>query len=195
MIQAYAVENCDVMLAVLSKEYKKTAKCRLELEYAVNCNKKHIFIKPNEQFFPSGWLGLLMGSKLWFVLNNENFPVKCTSIINAIPKLLMGPSREKEIRSRPLPVLDASVAGNSSYDKKDFKMTPEHYKAWIKNNPSLSFMTSIFRRKRFNNEKISFLVKSQPLFSDEEFLKHLRDEYGLTLRQAEDLQKALELLD
>ncbi len=63
---ASAVENASVLLVGVSKSYQESANCRLEFEHAHQRKVSIIPIMTEKDFIPSGWLGLLLGMKLWF---------------------------------------------------------------------------------------------------------------------------------
>jgi len=65
---AEAVENASAVIMCVSKAYKESHNCRLEAMYA-NQLKKHIIplmVSEEQQYRPDGWLGLLMGVKLYY---------------------------------------------------------------------------------------------------------------------------------
>ena len=62
-----AIDNADVVLIAVSREYRDSANCRLEAEDAHTRKKKTMFLMMQEDFTsPSGWLGMLIGAKLWY---------------------------------------------------------------------------------------------------------------------------------
>jgi predicted kinase len=67
---ADAVEKADVVIVVMTRGYKESAACRMEADYAYELNGRHGLPKivplKAEQFRPDGWLGMLLGSKLYF---------------------------------------------------------------------------------------------------------------------------------
>eukprot|EP00457_Paulinella_chromatophora_P005212 gb/GEZN01005226.1/.p1 GENE.gb/GEZN01005226.1/~~gb/GEZN01005226.1/.p1 ORF type:complete len:544 (+),score=88.93 gb/GEZN01005226.1/:118-1749(+) len=62
---ARAVDNASAVLLGVSNKYKQSANCRLEAEYAVTCHKNIIPLMMQSEYKPTGWLGLVLGSKLW----------------------------------------------------------------------------------------------------------------------------------
>lgn len=63
---ANAVEESDAIILCVSKGYKESQACRTEAEYAFQMQKKLIPVLVEKDYRPSGWLGALMGSKLYF---------------------------------------------------------------------------------------------------------------------------------
>jgi hypothetical protein len=70
-----AIDEAEVVLVAVSREYKDSANCRLEAEYAHVRKKRMVFMMMQEDFTtPSGWLGMLVGSKLWHPLFDDSEP-------------------------------------------------------------------------------------------------------------------------
>eukprot|EP00051_Salpingoeca_urceolata_P035300 m.29077 g.29077 ORF g.29077 m.29077 type:complete len:818 (-) comp9044_c0_seq1:266-2719(-) len=66
-----AVEQASVILVCVSSSYQESRACRSEAEYAYVCQKRIVPLKVEEGFVPTGWLGILIGSKLWFELGSQ----------------------------------------------------------------------------------------------------------------------------
>jgi hypothetical protein len=62
---AKAVENTDVILMGVSSEYKRSVACRSEAEYAYVQKKPIVPLMLQQDYKPDGWLGILMGARLW----------------------------------------------------------------------------------------------------------------------------------
>jgi hypothetical protein len=61
-----AIDEADAVLVAVSREYRDSANCRLEAEYAHVKKKRVVFMMMQEDFTtPSGWLGMMIGAKLW----------------------------------------------------------------------------------------------------------------------------------
>ncbi|MDP2439176.1 MAG: toll/interleukin-1 receptor domain-containing protein, partial [archaeon] len=63
---ADAIDRASVVLFTVGKAYKESDNCRLEAEYCIQRKKKTIPIMMEPYWTPSGWLGLMLGTKLWF---------------------------------------------------------------------------------------------------------------------------------
>jgi len=63
---AEAVENCSVMLIGVSAEYFQSQACRTEAEYGYQLKKPMIFFNIDPSYQARSWLGLLLGTKLWY---------------------------------------------------------------------------------------------------------------------------------
>eukprot|EP00038_Savillea_parva_P000847 m.99120 g.99120 ORF g.99120 m.99120 type:complete len:1093 (+) comp10296_c1_seq1:67-3345(+) len=95
---AMAVENAYTVIVVLSEAYKNSTACRTEAEYAYTLKKTMIPVKNNEEFNASGWLGALMGTKLWFSfggLARSQFESKMDALILELERVSR---REQPVR-------------------------------------------------------------------------------------------------
>ncbi|XP_053382962.1 uncharacterized protein LOC123539905 isoform X2 [Mercenaria mercenaria] len=63
---AEGVEGADVFLMCMSSKYKHSPACRAEAEYAFQLRKKIIPLKMERGYTPDGWLGFIVGAKLFF---------------------------------------------------------------------------------------------------------------------------------
>ena len=85
---AKAVENAAVVLVCVSQRYKESPNCRSEAEYAYQLRKDIIPLMMQRNFTADGWLGMLVGTKLWIDFQNKQ-------VINSgVAKLI------KELRGR-----------------------------------------------------------------------------------------------
>ncbi|KAH9260344.1 hypothetical protein BASA81_001514 [Batrachochytrium salamandrivorans] len=65
---ADAVSKSTVVLVLVSPFYRESANCQMECQFAHNNNRKLIpvLVEPGYVFKADGWLGLLLGSKLYY---------------------------------------------------------------------------------------------------------------------------------
>ena len=87
---ANAVEKSGIVILCMSRIYQESRNCRSEAEYAYQC-KKHVVCLKMEKFAPTGWLGFLLGTKLYY----EMFPEGgCGDFVEKIVKEIQkhGPS-------------------------------------------------------------------------------------------------------
>ena len=68
---AKAVENSSVVLVCVSERYKESPNCRSEAEYASQLRKDIIPLMMQRKYRGDGWLGMLVGTKLWFDFNSR----------------------------------------------------------------------------------------------------------------------------
>ncbi|XP_070550084.1 uncharacterized protein [Ptychodera flava] len=62
---AEAVENAAVVLVCASQKYKESPNCRTEAEYTYQLHKDVVPLLMESYYKPDGWLGMLMGVKLY----------------------------------------------------------------------------------------------------------------------------------
>ena len=68
---AKAVENAAVVLVCVSERYKESPNCRSEAEYAYQLRKDIIPLMMQRNYTADGWLGILVGTKLWIDFQNK----------------------------------------------------------------------------------------------------------------------------
>ena len=68
---AKAVENASVILVCVSQRYKESPNCRSEAEYAYQLRKDIIPLMMEPNYRPNGWLGMIVGTKLWIDFRNS----------------------------------------------------------------------------------------------------------------------------
>ena len=68
---AKAVENASVVLICVSQKYKQSPNCRSEAEYAYQLRKDIIPLMMQRDYTPDGWLGIILGTRLWIDFRND----------------------------------------------------------------------------------------------------------------------------
>jgi hypothetical protein len=68
---ALAVENAAVMVMGVSRAYKESTNCRLEAQYGMQREVEAVPLLLEEGYQADGWLGMMMGTKLWFGLYGD----------------------------------------------------------------------------------------------------------------------------
>ncbi|CAG9460273.1 unnamed protein product [Pedinophyceae sp. YPF-701] len=68
---ARAIEEASVVLICYSRGYKESQACRLEAEYAFQLKKPIVPVRM-EDWAPSGWLGVICGSRMYYDLFTAN---------------------------------------------------------------------------------------------------------------------------
>ena len=69
---AKAVENAAVVLICVSQRYKESPNCRSEAEYAYQLRKDIIPLMMQKNYKADGWLGMLLGTKLWIGFQSKH---------------------------------------------------------------------------------------------------------------------------
>ncbi|KAL3855665.1 hypothetical protein ACJMK2_014872 [Sinanodonta woodiana] len=82
---ASAVEAAHVVLICMSQKYKDSPNCRLEAEYAHKLNKNIIPLKMERRYEPDGWLGILIGTQLFYEFSGKYpFEAKLKDLLRGI---------------------------------------------------------------------------------------------------------------
>ena len=68
---ALAVEGSAVVLIGVSRAYKESSNCRMECQYAHQKKKAIVPLKLTDGYEADGWLGLLLGTSLWYAFYGE----------------------------------------------------------------------------------------------------------------------------
>jgi len=99
---ADAVESSCLILMLISKDYKNSANCRIEGEYVCSLKKKFIPIIVEEGYKADGWLGAMLGTKLWYILSSgPSFENNLKGILKAVSSELCRPlAATKPIRTQ-----------------------------------------------------------------------------------------------
>ncbi|KAK3578384.1 hypothetical protein CHS0354_025478 [Potamilus streckersoni] len=63
---ADGIENSAVVLICMSEKYKQSPNCRTEGEYTFQLRKEYIPLMMQKKYRPDGWLGAILGAKLYF---------------------------------------------------------------------------------------------------------------------------------
>ena len=63
---ALAVENAEVMLIGVSRQYKESTNCRLEAQYAMQREVPTVPLMLADGYRADGWLGMLIGTRMWY---------------------------------------------------------------------------------------------------------------------------------
>ena len=125
---AKAVEDSSVVLICVSERYKESPNCRSEAEYAYQLRKDIIPLMMQRKYRGDGWLGMLVGTKLWFDFQSKHVLEQgVTKLIRELGgrgkelDVTDGPS-EPAVRTVQADVLVApSSPGVSTWTNKDVK--------------------------------------------------------------------------
>jgi phosphopantothenate-cysteine ligase len=69
---AAAIEQSDAIIMCVTHRYKESQACRTEAEYAYTRKKPLIPVMFEKSYKPDGWLGIIMGSKLYYNAFNSD---------------------------------------------------------------------------------------------------------------------------
>jgi hypothetical protein len=68
---ALAVEGSAVVMLGVSRAYKESSNCRMEAQYALQKKKPLVPLMLVEGYEADGWLGLMLGTSLWYALYGD----------------------------------------------------------------------------------------------------------------------------
>lgn len=69
---ALAVEKAAVVLIGMTQKYKDSPACRSEAEYTYKLRKSFIPLRLQHRYIPDGWLGMLIGTRLYFDISSDD---------------------------------------------------------------------------------------------------------------------------
>ena len=72
---ALAVEGSEVVLIGVSRAYKESSNCRMEAQYAFQKKKAIVPLKLTDGYEADGWLGLLLGTSMWYAFYGSTLPI------------------------------------------------------------------------------------------------------------------------
>ena len=80
----------------MSETYKQSANCQSEAEYAFK-RKKHIIpVKITEEYIPDGWLGFILGTRMYIDFGKYDFEKAMTLLDNEIQ---LQKKKRREVKS------------------------------------------------------------------------------------------------
>ncbi|KAL3889422.1 hypothetical protein ACJMK2_001766 [Sinanodonta woodiana] len=155
---AEAVELAHVVLICMSQKYKDSPNCRAEAEYAFQLKKKIIPLKMERSYQPDGWLGFLIGAKLFYEFSGKYpFEAKIKELIREItvsygnedlePKIKPTNNRREDTMETVDGMLVAMTPRKAEHTVQSqtvdsvWMWTPDHVNKWIEkhNLPKKNF--------------------------------------------------------
>ena len=130
---AKAVENSSVVLVCVSQKYKESPNCRSEAEYAYQLRKDIIPLMMQRKYKADGWLGMLVGTKLWFDFQSNHV---IEAGVGKLIKELGGRGKDVDVTDGPTePVarrVEADVIASQPSAPAVSGWTNEEVKQWLK---------------------------------------------------------------
>jgi len=128
---AEAVEGSEVVVVGLSSKYQNSKNCRLEGEYAHLNSKIIVPLMMESNFRPTGWLGLIIGGKLWFDFTaEERQAASFQGLVGELQRSL-GPPAAGAALTATAPTAAAPPAPPAAVDKF---ASITNVPAWLKEN-------------------------------------------------------------
>ncbi|CAH1783289.1 unnamed protein product [Owenia fusiformis] len=113
---AEAVEQASMVLLCFSEKYKDSPNCRTEAEYTFQLRKKTVPIKVQQGYTPNGWLGMMIGTKLFYDFSGKYpFDPKYAELVSQIDKE-MGGKAEAVVQEKDtaVDIMDSGFAPTGS---------------------------------------------------------------------------------
>ncbi|GFR48254.1 hypothetical protein Agub_g10119 [Astrephomene gubernaculifera] len=183
---AKAVEDSAAVLVCVSKRYKESQACRTEAEYAFQQRKKIVPVLMEADYKPTGWLGALMGTRLYFNMSDpRQIPAKMGSLIKEL-----GDAGRINLLPKDAAIRSASLAMATASDRADSWNVYE-VEEWLKRIKCSDYVGT-FREHNMDGVALSGLYR---MGTDMRFLHEtLRAEFGVVvmghrLRLIEELNK------
>ncbi|CAF1341346.1 unnamed protein product [Rotaria magnacalcarata] len=113
---ANAVDGAEFILMCMSESYKRSANCKSEAEYAFN-RKKHIVpIKMKKEYVPDGWLGFILGTRLYIDFGTYEFE-QAMKLLDSEIQL----QKKKRKEAKLFPRQEATVITTSDENRDNVK--------------------------------------------------------------------------
>lgn len=96
-----AIENSSVFVMCLTEKYKDSPSCRLECEYAYQRKKTIIPILLQPNYKPDGWLGIVVGNKLYINYTKKPFDTAYIETLTEIKVALNRPEKKPTTTNSP----------------------------------------------------------------------------------------------
>lgn len=183
---AEAVENSSVVLMCMCEQYKDSANCRTEAEYAFNLKKDIVPLIMQKGYKPDGWLGMILGAKLFFDFSGRySFEAKFQELQKELGA--RGRSGQKVILP-PIVAENAPVYGSGKRTSPK-NWTSKEVAEWLEENdldgiPGLSELTG---------PNLAFLRKM--LDTAPEYFYHNMLENKMGITDLDDMMNVCEALE
>ncbi|KAK3095310.1 hypothetical protein FSP39_013076, partial [Pinctada imbricata] len=143
---ADAVENAAVVIICMSEKYKQSPNCRLEAEYTYQLRKDYIPLMLQRSYRPDGWLGMILGAKLYFDFSGK-YPFEkpwngLTKELKSHSSLHTSESSGKDGTDAPIVAIPAVPVGStpgiqrshstSSNNSAVLRMTTDDVSNWLR---------------------------------------------------------------
>jgi len=107
---AAAIEQSDAIIMCVTHRYKESQACRTEAEYAYTKKKPMIPVMLEKNYAPDGWLGIIMGSKLYYNMHTvDEMQASLPGLVGEVRKVQ---------QTSPAPSSDYSAGGKNGATKE-----------------------------------------------------------------------------
>lgn len=206
---ASAVEKADIVLMCYSFKYKNSDNCRAEAEYAFQLKKKIIPLKMEGNYKADGWLGFIIGAKLFYDFSGKyRFENKVKELVREVHeglgkikgKLVEVPDEPVVVLEEPIsetivPVMSSATTTNTQKQTKRTKDSvkkwkPAEVERWLDDN---NLPKKLLGRLRGKDVAFLYLLVHE---SPTTFYQTIKDQLGVKdIQTMTDLRFALDDLD
>ncbi|CAF3338897.1 unnamed protein product [Rotaria socialis] len=81
---AHAIEQASVIIVCMSEKYKQSPNCQSEAEYAYRLKKPILPVLLQSKYKPDGWLGIILGTKLYTDFTKNDFDSNYKKLVKEI---------------------------------------------------------------------------------------------------------------
>ncbi|CAF0704878.1 unnamed protein product [Brachionus calyciflorus] len=122
---AKAIENSKCVLICMTEKYKQSPNCRAEAEYSFNLRKPIIPLIMQPNYIPDGWLGIILGTKIYINFSKYNFE-DCLRKLKTEIKTVLEPMNDLQKET------GQNLTMTDSSKEKIEKWTNQDIKKWLK---------------------------------------------------------------
>ncbi|XP_069137832.1 uncharacterized protein [Argopecten irradians] len=189
---ARAVEDAHIVLMCYSEKYKESKNCRTEAQYAYQVNKEIIPILMQNRYKPDGWLGILVGSKLFYEFTHKYaFDKKMSELIRELEnrfRIMFRKDAAPKFQNVVSATLKQVQQDNLENKVSMVAWTKDDLDGWLTRNK----LEALAGLKSLSGAQLAFLYK---LFrrAPEFFYRCLEEKLGL--QSLEDLMKFTDALE
>jgi hypothetical protein len=184
---ASAVEGSTIVCICATRKYKNSPNCRAEAEYAYKLRRNVIPLIMEKGYDPDGWLGFIIGSKLWV---DASDPEKLHTVVDFVQKEAdryhgVLPSPSLLLPSLPSPSPSLKVEEEAKY----LKWRIEEVGTWLRENELGAYVTG-FQDQGVDGFTLGWLKKKLNQ-DDHKFYQIVKETFGLKLGGIAHLEEAL----
>jgi len=112
---AAAIEQSDAIIMCVTHRYKESQACRTEAEYAYTKKKPMIPVMLEKNYTADGWLGIIMGSKLYYNMHTiDEMQASLPGLVGEVRKVQQTSSAQGANGAAP-PAAPAPAAPSADY--------------------------------------------------------------------------------
>jgi hypothetical protein len=165
---ADAVENSEFVIMCMSDSYKRSTYCQAEAEYAFKCKRRLIPLIMKQGYKPDGWLGFMIGSRMYIDFGRYDFDIACEKLLTEIslqrtqimPTIFINPLTHKKPRD--------IVSAVSQRGKKNKKQSSEHHP--VTSSVNKNIVSSVLKARQ---SKLDFFRKPVDKWTESDVLDFL----------------------